>query len=312
MRDGTSNAVDDADRENEGDLIMAAEKVTPESMAFMIRHTSGVICMPLEAERLDELQLPLMVANNTEAQRTAFTVSVDAVEGTTTGISAADRAVTVRGLAERDVTADLATWSHPVDGLWKPLEAAGAANAAPPKKALDRYRMERFLIVKLRGLVQRHDTFAADAALARDGDRDVADLAVGRDGRDVVAHRRRGHQQRVERQAAAGERDGAAQVGGDAERGHASTLAKNSRAASTRAATWSRKVWPTGPGASRSIATSVSAARATGTVNAVVASPPGRVPRSAIGPGRSPRRPATIRSFPRPVFLFPPTPSVSK
>jgi 3,4-dihydroxy 2-butanone 4-phosphate synthase / GTP cyclohydrolase II len=87
--------VDDADRENEGDLIMAAEKITPETMAFMIRHTSGVICMPVEGHRLDELQLPLMVANNTESQRTAFTVSVDAVHGTTTGISAADRATTV-------------------------------------------------------------------------------------------------------------------------------------------------------------------------------------------------------------------------
>src|SRR6476619_6078827 len=84
--------VDDADRENEGDLIMAAEKVTAESMAFMIRHTSGVICMPMLGEHLDELRLPLMVAHNTEVQRTAFTVSVDAVEGTTTGISAADRA----------------------------------------------------------------------------------------------------------------------------------------------------------------------------------------------------------------------------
>ena len=83
--------VDDADRENEGDLIMAAEKMTPEAMAFMIRHTSGVICMPVEGERLDELRLPLMVADNTEAQRTAFTVSVDARHGTTTGISAADR-----------------------------------------------------------------------------------------------------------------------------------------------------------------------------------------------------------------------------
>ena len=72
--------VDDADRENEGDLIMAAEKITPETMAFMIRHTSGVICMPIEGERLDELQLPLMVAHNTESQRTAFTVSVDAVQ----------------------------------------------------------------------------------------------------------------------------------------------------------------------------------------------------------------------------------------
>ena len=83
--------VDDADRENEGDLIMAAEAMTPEAMAFMIRHTSGVICMPVEGQRLDELRLPLMVADNTESQRTAFTVSVDARHGTTTGISAADR-----------------------------------------------------------------------------------------------------------------------------------------------------------------------------------------------------------------------------
>jgi 3,4-dihydroxy 2-butanone 4-phosphate synthase/GTP cyclohydrolase II len=98
--------VDDADRENEGDLIMAAEKITPESMAFMIRHTSGVICMPLEAERLDELQLPLMVANNTEAQRTAFTVSVDARHGTTTGISAADRATTVKALLDANTRPD--------------------------------------------------------------------------------------------------------------------------------------------------------------------------------------------------------------
>ena len=73
--------VDDADRENEGDLIMAAEKVTAESMAFMVRHTSGVICMPMEGERLDELQLPLMVAENTDRHRTAFTVSVDAKRG---------------------------------------------------------------------------------------------------------------------------------------------------------------------------------------------------------------------------------------
>jgi 3,4-dihydroxy 2-butanone 4-phosphate synthase/GTP cyclohydrolase II len=92
--------VDDADRENEGDLIMAAEKVTAEAMGFMIRHTSGVICMPLEGHRLDELQIPLMVANNTESQRTAFTVSVDARLGTTTGISAADRAATVRALID--------------------------------------------------------------------------------------------------------------------------------------------------------------------------------------------------------------------
>jgi len=92
--------VDDANRENEGDLVMAAEKATPEAMAFMIRHTSGVICMPLEGERLDHLQLPMMVAENTTAYRTAFTVSVDAKRGTTTGISAADRTVTVHALID--------------------------------------------------------------------------------------------------------------------------------------------------------------------------------------------------------------------
>jgi 3,4-dihydroxy 2-butanone 4-phosphate synthase / GTP cyclohydrolase II len=92
--------VDDANRENEGDLIIAAEKTTPEAMAFMVRHTSGVICMPLEGSRLDELQLPMMVSENTTAYRTAFTVSVDAKRGTTTGISAADRTTTVHALID--------------------------------------------------------------------------------------------------------------------------------------------------------------------------------------------------------------------
>jgi 3,4-dihydroxy 2-butanone 4-phosphate synthase/GTP cyclohydrolase II len=90
--------VDDADRENEGDLIIAAEKVTPEHVAFMVRYTSGVICLPTVGERLDDLRLPLMVAENTESQRTAFTVSVDVKHGTTTGISAADRAATIHAL----------------------------------------------------------------------------------------------------------------------------------------------------------------------------------------------------------------------
>lgn len=94
--------VDDEDRENEGDLIMAAECATPESMGFMVRHTSGLICLALEGARLDELRLPLMVqgAQNTESQGTAFTISVDYRHGTTTGISAADRAATVRALAD--------------------------------------------------------------------------------------------------------------------------------------------------------------------------------------------------------------------
>lgn len=89
---------DDQNRENEGDLIIAAEKVTPENIAFMVRHTSGIICLPLLGERLDELQLPPMVAHNKEIHKTAFSVSVDYRHGTTTGISAADRAATIQAL----------------------------------------------------------------------------------------------------------------------------------------------------------------------------------------------------------------------
>src|SRR5215469_14105385 len=90
---------DDANRENEGDLILAAEKATPEKISFMIRYTSGVICVPMEGTDLDRLELPLMTVQNTESMRTAYTVSVDAKEGVYTGISAADRARTIRLLA---------------------------------------------------------------------------------------------------------------------------------------------------------------------------------------------------------------------
>ncbi|HEY8523469.1 MAG TPA: bifunctional 3,4-dihydroxy-2-butanone-4-phosphate synthase/GTP cyclohydrolase II [Acidimicrobiales bacterium] len=92
--------VDDEDRENEGDLVMAAEFATPEKIAFFLHHTSGVICAPLTRERARELDLPLMVANNTESMRTAFTVSVDYRHGTSTGISAHDRAATIQALVD--------------------------------------------------------------------------------------------------------------------------------------------------------------------------------------------------------------------
>ncbi len=105
--------VDDEDRENEGDLIMAAEFVTPEKIAFFVKHTSGLICAPITAERADELDLPLMVAQNTESQRTAFTVTVDYRHGTTTGISAADRARTICSLIDPATRpADLARPGH--------------------------------------------------------------------------------------------------------------------------------------------------------------------------------------------------------
>jgi 3,4-dihydroxy 2-butanone 4-phosphate synthase / GTP cyclohydrolase II len=92
--------VDDEERENEGDIIFAASNATPELLAFMIRYTSGVICVPMPGRDLDRLQLPLMTSQNTERMRTAFTVTVDARDGVTTGISAADRATTIRRLAD--------------------------------------------------------------------------------------------------------------------------------------------------------------------------------------------------------------------
>jgi 3,4-dihydroxy 2-butanone 4-phosphate synthase/GTP cyclohydrolase II len=105
--------VDDEDRENEGDLIMAAEAATPETITFFVRHTSGVICAPLTGDRLDELDIPLMVRDNTESHRTAFTYSVDYVHGTSTGISAADRAATIRSLIDPATRpADLARPGH--------------------------------------------------------------------------------------------------------------------------------------------------------------------------------------------------------
>jgi len=92
--------VDDEDRENEGDLIVAAEHATPEAMAFFVRHTSGLICVSITNDRADQLDLPLMVERNTESQRTAFTVTVDRRSGTTTGISAVDRSLTAQALID--------------------------------------------------------------------------------------------------------------------------------------------------------------------------------------------------------------------
>jgi len=91
---------DDEDRENEGDLCMAAEAVTPEAINFMAMYARGLICQPIIKERLDELQLPMMAVDNTARLETAFTVSVDVKVGTTTGISAHDRSETVRALID--------------------------------------------------------------------------------------------------------------------------------------------------------------------------------------------------------------------
>ena len=105
--------VDDADRENEGDIVIPAELVTPENIAFTIRHTGGVICLAIPNSLADRLELPPMVEINTAKRQTAYTVSIEAMEGITTGISAADRATTIRTAAREDVSAaDLARPGH--------------------------------------------------------------------------------------------------------------------------------------------------------------------------------------------------------
>jgi 3,4-dihydroxy 2-butanone 4-phosphate synthase/GTP cyclohydrolase II len=105
--------VDDEDRENEGDLCIAAEKATPQAINFMAKHGRGLICLSLTEERVRQLQLPLMVSDNTSAFKTAFTVSIEAKRGVTTGISAADRATTVlTAIADDAVPEDLARPGH--------------------------------------------------------------------------------------------------------------------------------------------------------------------------------------------------------
>lgn len=125
---------DAADRENEGDVVLAGETVTSEWMAWTIRHTSGFICAPMSDGRADKLQLPLMVTDNADPLRTAYTVTVDASHGVTTGISAKDRALTIRTLADPTATAaDLIRPGHVVPLRAKPggvLERPGHTEAA--------------------------------------------------------------------------------------------------------------------------------------------------------------------------------------
>src|SRR5512139_1015249 len=105
--------VDDEDRENEGDLCMAAEKVTPEAINFMAKYGRGLICLSLTPERVEELKLPMMSEDNTSSFGTAFTVSIEAKKGVTTGISAADRAVTIlTAINPKSTHEDLARPGH--------------------------------------------------------------------------------------------------------------------------------------------------------------------------------------------------------
>ncbi|HMK64487.1 MAG TPA: 3,4-dihydroxy-2-butanone-4-phosphate synthase, partial [Thermodesulfobacteriota bacterium] len=105
--------VDDEDRENEGDLTMAAEKVTPEAINFMAKYGRGLICLSLTPEWVEHLQLPMMVRNNTSSFKTAFTVSIEARKGVTTGISASDRATTIQAaIAPQAKPDDLVSPGH--------------------------------------------------------------------------------------------------------------------------------------------------------------------------------------------------------
>lgn len=125
--------VDDEDRENEGDLIFAAEAADTQKMGFLLRHSSGIICLPIEGERLDDLEVPMMVARNTDVRRTAFTVSIDAADGTTTGISAADRTRTVLAVLDPETRPeDLARPGHMYPLRYEPggvLKRAGHTEA---------------------------------------------------------------------------------------------------------------------------------------------------------------------------------------
>lgn len=111
--------LDSMDRENEGDLIMAAEHLTPAKCAFMVRHSSGYLCAPITSSLAAKLELPQMVQNNTDPNRTAYTITIDAAEGVTTGISATDRSLTCRKLA--DPTSTIETFRRP--GHVVPLQA---------------------------------------------------------------------------------------------------------------------------------------------------------------------------------------------
>jgi 3,4-dihydroxy 2-butanone 4-phosphate synthase/GTP cyclohydrolase II len=191
--------VDDEDRENEGDLIVAASKVTPELVAFMVRHTSGVLCVPMQSATLDRLGLPPMTSRNEDAKQTAYTVSVDARHGVTTGISAADRAHTIR------VLADSATESHELTrpGHVFPLRAVEGGvlrRTGHTEAAVD--------LARLAGLTPAgviSEIVDDDGSMARlprliefAREHDLALVTIA----DLVAHRRR-HETTVERVAEA-------------------------------------------------------------------------------------------------------------
>ncbi|MCP3801200.1 bifunctional 3,4-dihydroxy-2-butanone-4-phosphate synthase/GTP cyclohydrolase II [Allokutzneria sp. A3M-2-11 16] len=188
--------VDDEDRENEGDLIFAAEKATPELIAFTVRYTSGYICVPLTGEDCDRLDLPPMYHSNQDVRGTAYTVTVDAKEGVSTGISAADRAHTIRLLADsKSVAGDFNRPGHVV-----PLRAKDGGVLRRPghtEAAVDLARMAglrpagvlcEIVSQKNEGEMARQDELRVFAA-----EHDLALISIA----DLIAYRRRSEKQVV-------------------------------------------------------------------------------------------------------------------
>jgi 3,4-dihydroxy 2-butanone 4-phosphate synthase / GTP cyclohydrolase II len=178
--------VDDEGRENEGDLVIAADAATPEQIAFMVRHGSGIVCVAMPAQRLDALALPLMIERGTEAMGTAFTVSVDARTGTTTGVSAGDRARTIATLIAPDTAPeDLLRPGHVFPLRAKPagvLERAGHTEAAVDLARLAGRQPAGVIceIVGADGEMARGDELRRFAA-----EHDLPLLAIA----DLIAHR---------------------------------------------------------------------------------------------------------------------------
>ncbi|MBF6135394.1 bifunctional 3,4-dihydroxy-2-butanone-4-phosphate synthase/GTP cyclohydrolase II [Nocardia otitidiscaviarum] len=193
--------VDDEGRENEGDLIFAAEKATPELVAFMIRYTSGYICVPLTGEDCDRLGLPPMYAVNQDKHGTAYTVSVDAREGISTGISAADRATTMRVLADPQARAeDLTRPGHVV-----PLRAKDGGVLRRPghtEAAVDLARMAGLspagVICEIVSQKNEGDMARTEELRIFADEHDLALISIA----DMIAWRRR-HEKHVERVAEA-------------------------------------------------------------------------------------------------------------
>lgn len=191
--------VDDEDRENEGDLIFAAQLATPQLLAFTIRHTSGFICVPLAGEDCDRLELPPMYHTNQDRRGTAYTVTVDAREGIGTGISAADRARTIRLLADPATgAADLARPGHVVPLRARPggvLRRAGHTEAAVDLAVLAGLRPAGALceLVNDDGTMMRRPDLERFCTA-----HDLPLLAIA----DLIAYRRR-HEKQVERIAQA-------------------------------------------------------------------------------------------------------------